>query len=315
MTTSLFCSGSTSARTSSIPSAPGHGLAVVRLSPVSMTTRIPSSRSPRSASGVEALTGSATAIRPAGRPSTTRNTAVWPSPRSASARSARSPGDTPSVSRSRALPSATRRPATSPRHPLPGDYPELRGFLQREPALPRAVDDRAGERVLAPALEAGRQAEEPRLVVGRQGHDGREPRAALRQRAGLVDDERVHLLEDLERLGVLDEDARRRAAAHAHHDGHRRREPERARARDDQDGHRGEQRVGEPGLGPDRAPDERAQHGHRHDRRDEVGGHPVRQALDRRAAPLGVGRPVGRSGRAACPGRPARRASRRRPRR
>ena len=123
------------------------------------------------------------------------------------------------------------------RHPLPRGHPEVGGFLQREPALLRAVDDRAGERVLAPALEAGRQAEELCLVVGRQGHDGREPGAALRQRAGLVDDERVHLLQDLERLGVLDEDARRRAPAGPHHDGHRRREAERAGARDDQDGH------------------------------------------------------------------------------
>ena len=214
---------------------------------------------------------------------------VCPSRRSASARSREVPGG---HAEGLQEPRVAERDAAArdlAPHPLPRGHLEVRGFLQREPARPRAVDDRAGERVLAPALEAGRQAEELRLVVGRQGHDGRQPGAALRQRAGLVDDERVHLLEDLERLGVLDEDARRRAPAHAHHDRHRRREPERARARDDQDGHQREQRVGQPGLGPDRAPDERAQHGDPHDRRDEVGGHPVREALDGRAAPLGLG--------------------------
>ena len=124
--------------------------------------------------------------------------------------------------------------------------------------------------------------------MGRQGHERGQPRLALRQRAGLVDDERVDLLEDLERLGVLDEDARRRAAARAHHDRHRRREAERARARDDQHRHRLDQRVGEPRLGPQRSPRDGAHERGRHDGRHEVGGHAVGQALDRGAAPLGL---------------------------
>ena len=53
---------------------------------------------------------------------------------------------------------------------------------------------------------------------------------------------------------LLDEHAFRRAAAGADHDRHRRREPERARARDDQHGDAADQRVREPRLGPDRAP-------------------------------------------------------------
>ena len=48
----------------------GDGVAVVRLSPVSMTIRIPSARNAASAPGVVALIGSATATMPAGLPST-----------------------------------------------------------------------------------------------------------------------------------------------------------------------------------------------------------------------------------------------------
>jgi hypothetical protein len=59
-----FWSGMTSASTWSIPSVRATACVVVRLSPVTMTTRIPDARSARSASGVEARIGSATATRP-----------------------------------------------------------------------------------------------------------------------------------------------------------------------------------------------------------------------------------------------------------
>ena len=68
-----------------MPSLRATASAVVRLSPVSMTMRMPSARSASSAAGVVALIGSATAITPAGLPSTARNSAVAPSRRSASA--------------------------------------------------------------------------------------------------------------------------------------------------------------------------------------------------------------------------------------
>ena len=59
--------------------------------------------------------------------------------------------------------------------------------------------------------------------------------SALCQGAGLVHDQRVDLLHHFERLGVLDEYAEHRAAAHANHDGHRGGQAECTRARDDQD--------------------------------------------------------------------------------
>ena len=53
-----------------MPSRLATACAVVRLSPVSMTTRMPSAASASSASGVVALTGSAMAMTPASLPST-----------------------------------------------------------------------------------------------------------------------------------------------------------------------------------------------------------------------------------------------------
>ena len=58
-TTATFCAGSTSASTWSMPTARATASAVVRLSPVSITTRMPSACSARIASTVLALIGSA----------------------------------------------------------------------------------------------------------------------------------------------------------------------------------------------------------------------------------------------------------------
>ena len=62
---SLLWSGSTSASTRSMPSRRATASAVTRLSPVSMTTSMPSARSASRASGVVSLTGSAMAMIPA----------------------------------------------------------------------------------------------------------------------------------------------------------------------------------------------------------------------------------------------------------
>ena len=62
-----------------MPSSRATAWAVTWLSPVSMTTSMPSWRSAASASGVLSLTRSAIPITPAARPSTPTNTAVAPS--------------------------------------------------------------------------------------------------------------------------------------------------------------------------------------------------------------------------------------------
>ena len=110
--------------------------------------------------------------------------------------------------------------------------------------------------------------------------------AALRDGAGLVEHHGVDRARLLEDLRALDEDAELRAATGADQQRGRRREPEGARARDDQHGdRRGERRSARP------APDT-SQAAERHDRehehhRDEHRRDAVGQALDGRLARLG----------------------------
>ncbi len=90
--------------------------------------------------------------------------------------------------------------------------------------------------------------------VAPDDRDRHERRLAFGQRSGLVDDERVDRFQTFERLGVLHEHAGLRAASRADHDRHRRREPERARARDDQHGDGADERARQARLGAPRHP-------------------------------------------------------------
>ena len=104
--------------------------AVVLLSPVSMTTRMPSWVSACSAAGVVDFTGSAMARMPETLPSTARKTAVAPSRRRRSASPSSAAVEIFSSARNLALPSASRRPSTVPTTPLPAGAsnpnPEIR---------------------------------------------------------------------------------------------------------------------------------------------------------------------------------------------
>ena len=89
-----------------------------------------------------------------------------------------------------------------------------------------------------------------------------------------------------ERFGIPDEHARRGAAPRADHDRHRRRQPERARAGDDQHRDRVHQGIGQPRLRPDKAPDDKCRDGREHDGRHEIARNHVGQSLNRRPAAL-----------------------------
>ena len=102
-----------------MPSLRPTASAVVRLSPVSITTRIRSSRSAFSAPMALSLIGSATATSPAAASSTATSITPWPSLRNASARSGRPSGSIPSEAKSAWLPTAIRLPSTVPTTPLP----------------------------------------------------------------------------------------------------------------------------------------------------------------------------------------------------
>ncbi len=124
-----------------------------------------------------------------------------------------------------------------------------------------------------------------------------------RDRAGLVEHDGVDGAGRLQHLGPLDEDAELGAAAGAHEDRGRGREPERARAGDDQHRDRGGERRGDalPGADPE-AEGARRRAGSRPARTPPRSGRraaapaPCRSARRRRA---------GRSARARCRRRPA----------
>jgi hypothetical protein len=81
-------------------------------------------------------------------------------------------------------------------------------------------------------------------------HEIGDHRPALRQRAGLVDDQHIDLLGQFERLSVADEDAGARALSGADHDRRRRGQAQRARTGDDHHGHGIHQGGGEIAAEP-----------------------------------------------------------------
>src|SRR3954463_6337712 len=252
-TTAPFWSGHTSASTSSMPSRRATACAVVRVSPVSMTTRTPSCPSSLSAADVVGLTGSAIAITAASLRSTARKMAVAPSARSRSASPSRSAVSIPSSWRNFALPRRPRRPSTTPTAPLPvgesnSDTADIGSPRSRAEATIAAA---SGCSLACSTLAASRSAPHaaarsqppPPREAGR-GRTRHNLGPALRQRACLVDHERVDLLHALERFGVLDQHAGLGAASDADHDRHRRRQPERAGTGNDQNRNGSHQAVG-----------------------------------------------------------------------
>ena len=159
-------------------------------------------------------------------------------------------------------------------HTDAGDVPEP-GHRRKLPDLaPRGRGHGSGDRVLGRGLDRPGEAKDvcPRLPVERR--DLGELHAALRDRAGLVEDDRPDPARLLEHLGPLDEDPELRAAARPDHESRRGRETERARAGDDENRDRGGERVGGGRTG-DQPAGERGERDRDHDgdehRRDAVG--------------------------------------------
>ena len=193
------------------------------------------------------LTGSAT--EQPGRPSSTARRS--PSGRRAAGLgpSARAgPGRSPALAAWPELPITTASLDAS-HHALAGPRTGTTPRRGSPARLGRGGDDRGGQGMLAraPAWPPGGAA---RLVLAGGRSRPRRAAASLRSRAGLVDDQRVDPLEDLERLGILHEDASAGAPARAHHDRHRRGQAQCAGAGDDQHRHRVDQGMGHRGCGP-----------------------------------------------------------------
>ena len=90
--------------------------------------------------------------------------------------------------------------------PVAGDRLEARRHERGETAPGRAVDDRRCQRVLRVAFGGGRQGEDRVDLEPGRRHDVGDGRLAERDRARLVEDDRVELLGRLERVARADQD-------------------------------------------------------------------------------------------------------------
>ena len=106
-------------------------------------------------------------------------------------------------------------------------------------------------------------------------------RLALGQRPGLVDHQRVDLLHQLERFGVLDEHAFLCPAPDADDDGYRCGEAQRARAGDDEHRDGDDQCIGQRRRRADQGPHRNRNGGDGDDGQDEPAGDQVGKLLDR----------------------------------
>ena len=178
--------------------------------------RRPSACSCRTASGVDSLIGSDTASRPANLPSTATNITVWPSSLQRLALVERGELVEP-------LRSFQQATVCRPRHCLSVDRPGDAAAGHRveivdgtQFAISRSWQLRrsrapADARCAVPRCAASRSRSFLEAGLGRDRL--RSARASLGQRAGLVDDDRIDLLQRLQHFGILDQHAFLRSAA------------------------------------------------------------------------------------------------------
>ena len=192
----------------------------------------------------------------------------------------------PSKRSSASLPTSTLRNCTTPAAPRPGERLETVAAPEPQPACQRIAHDRLAERMLARLLQAGGDAQQFRLRHAFHGitatTSGR-PRVSVPVLSKTI----VSTCSSVSSARALrNSTPGLRATAHGDGHRHRRGQPQRAGAGDDQraDGH--DQRVRQPRLGTDQRPDDRREQGDADHRRHEPCRNPVRQRLDRRATAL-----------------------------
>src|SRR5581483_9993026 len=118
--------------------------------------------------------------------------------------------------------------------------------------------------------------------------ESRHARLAFGQGSGLVDHQRIDLLQPLECFGVLDQNSGVCSAASTHHDRHRCRESERARTRNNEHCNRIHDCVSEPRFGTEECPCNECAYRDRDHGRNEPSGNSIRKALNGCAAALGL---------------------------
>ena len=174
-------------------------------------------------------------------------------------------------------------------HSLAGQRAELLCGGQDELALRRGGQDRGRQRVLAAALESGRDPQDLVLLMDGCGDDARQSGLTFGKRAGLVEGQCVGAPERFDGLGIPEQDSDRSAFPCGDHDRDWGRKPECARAGNDEDRDRVYDRVGHPWLGPGQCPDEEGPDRNKNNRGNEPRRNPVRLALNRRATALSLG--------------------------
>ena len=184
-------------------------------------------------------------------------------------------------------PTSTAWPSTVPTTPTPGTFRNSRHGRKLSDLAARRGGDRLRDRVLRRRFHGSREPQDLGAARAVEQGDVRQLHPTLGDRPGLVEDDRGDALRALEDLGALDEDPELRTASGADHERGRRREPERARARDDQHGD-GRREGGGRIAGDDEPAGERREREDEHDR-DEDARHAVDEALDRRLPRLGLG--------------------------
>ena len=132
----------------------------------------------------------------------------------------------------------------STNHSLSRKGPHIGRFSDRYAALFSGGNDGGSQRMFTGPLDRSRHGQHVLFAL-----HGNDLRLSLCQGAGLVEHQCVDFREELERLGVLDQDSCRRSFASGHHDRHRCGQSERAGTGDDQHGDSVNQRVRQARLG------------------------------------------------------------------
>ncbi len=156
---------------------------------------------------------------------------------------------------------------------------ERLGLLQGQPALPGGAYQGLGQRMFTALVQTGRQAQH--LVGIAAGYRNRavKGRFAFRQRAGFIDNQRVHLAQVLDRGGIAKQHPLRRTLAGGHHDRHRGGQPQGAGAGNDQHRHGIDQPKNPTGLRAKPTPGQEGQQSDGHHGDDKVARHHVGHAL------------------------------------
>ena len=179
-----------------------------------------------------------------------------------------------------------RRRADHRRHPLPRQGFGVACGFELQGVGPRRSDDGLGNRMLRGLLRRGRQTQHLGFGEAVMGGDVGDARLALREGAGLVENDGLELVGGFQSRTASEQDAQLGALAGADPNRRRGGESQRARAGDNQHGHEVEERKGNRRGRAPQEPGRKRQQGNAKHRGHEDGGHFVGQPLDGRLGAL-----------------------------